>query len=52
MRYRVDWLLGDTFLRNVYSLFDLGWDTNPSEGPAYMQLLSVSIHCIIDLCAL
>ncbi|EIW64103.1 acid protease [Trametes versicolor FP-101664 SS1] len=37
-----DWLLGDTFLRNVYSLFDLGWDTNPSEGPAYMQLLSIT----------
>ncbi|KAL1951300.1 hypothetical protein VTO73DRAFT_449 [Trametes versicolor] len=37
-----DWLLGDTFMRNVYSLFDFGWDTNPSEGPAYMQLLSVT----------
>ncbi|OJT08989.1 Aspartic protease [Trametes pubescens] len=37
-----DWIVGDTFLRNVYSLFDFGSDTNPSEGPAYMQLLSVT----------
>ncbi|KAI0640059.1 aspartic peptidase domain-containing protein [Trametes polyzona] len=37
-----DWLIGATFLRNVYSLFDYGWDTNPTDGQAYMQLLSVT----------
>ncbi|KAI0828864.1 acid protease [Trametes gibbosa] len=37
-----DWLVGATFLRNVYSLFDYGWDTDPTDGQAYMQLLSVT----------
>lgn len=37
-----DWLIGDTFLRNVYSLFDYGNITNThADGPPYIQLLSV-----------
>ncbi|KAI0673776.1 aspartic peptidase domain-containing protein [Trametes maxima] len=36
-----DWLIGDSFLRNVYSLWDCGKDTDPTDGKAYMQLLSI-----------
>ncbi|KAI0652499.1 aspartic peptidase domain-containing protein [Trametes meyenii] len=36
-----DWLIGDSFLRNVYSLWDYGKDTDPTDGKAYMQLLSI-----------
>ncbi|KAL1951301.1 hypothetical protein VTO73DRAFT_450 [Trametes versicolor] len=38
-----DWLIGDTFLRNVYSLFDYGNITNThADGPPYIQLLSIT----------
>lgn len=35
-------LLGDSFMRNVYSLFNFGNWTTPVAEPAYMQILSVS----------
>lgn len=39
----VDFLLGDSFLRNVYSLYDFGnWTTAGTDGP-FMQILSVSL---------
>ena len=37
-----DLLLGDSFLRNVYSVFDYGSFFNETSKP-YIQLLSVSI---------
>lgn len=39
-----DFLLGDSFLRNVYSLYALGPEVTPVSGPppAYVQILSVS----------
>ena len=40
-----DFILGDTFLRNVYSLFDFGTWTNGVTSPPYMQLLSVGHSC-------
>jgi len=38
----VDLLLGDSFLRNVYSLFFFGEWTNSGEGIPYMQVLGVT----------
>ncbi|EIW64104.1 acid protease [Trametes versicolor FP-101664 SS1] len=37
-----DWLIGDTFMRNVYSLYDYGNMSNPNAGFPYMQLLSIT----------
>ena len=37
-----DFILGDAFLRNVYSLFAFGNWTNSSAPTPYVQLLSVS----------
>lgn len=39
-----DFLLGDSFLRNVYSLFAFGKETSTANGapPSYIQLQSVS----------
>ncbi|KDQ17315.1 hypothetical protein BOTBODRAFT_53435 [Botryobasidium botryosum FD-172 SS1] len=40
----LDYLLGDVFLRNVYSVFDFG-DTDPQtgkQGDPYMKLLSIT----------
>lgn len=40
----LDFILGDSFMRNVYALFNFGSWTNSSESapPPYIQLLSVS----------
>ena len=37
----VDAALGDTFLRNVYAVFNYGHWTQPGTGQPYVQLLSV-----------
>ena len=41
----VDIILGDSFMRNVYAVFNFGNWTNATAGatPPYMQLLSVSL---------
>ena len=39
-----DWLLGDSFMQNVYTLYDYGNDTDSSDQPSYMQFLSVSTY--------
>ncbi|KAI0828865.1 aspartic peptidase domain-containing protein [Trametes gibbosa] len=36
-----DWLIGDAFMRAVYSLYDYGNVTNPNAGSPYVQLLSI-----------
>ena len=38
----VDVILGDAFLRNVYTLFNYGNWTTPGTSLPYVQLLSVS----------
>ena len=40
-------LLGDTFLRNAYTLYNLniGNDSQAEIGP-YVQMLSVSVHVL------
>ncbi|OBZ66213.1 Aspartic protease [Grifola frondosa] len=38
----LDFLLGDTFLRNVYSLFDYGNWTTVGDGTPFMQILSTT----------
>lgn len=44
-------ILGDSFLRNVYSLFAYGPATSSATGtpPAYVQLLSVSCPVTLRL---
>ncbi|KAI0784375.1 aspartic peptidase domain-containing protein [Abortiporus biennis] len=39
---RQDMILGDSFMRNVYSLFDFGNFTTSSDGNPFMQLLSLT----------
>lgn len=40
----VDFILGDSFLRNAYALFNFGnWTNSSSEQMPYIQLLSVSM---------
>jgi hypothetical protein len=34
-------ILGDTFLRNAYAVYNFGNWTRPEEGPPYIQLVSV-----------
>ena len=41
--YLADWILGDAFLRNVYSLYDYGSLTNANDSAPFIQVLSVSI---------
>ena len=37
-----DWIVGDNFLRSVYSMYDLGdYDSNGIMGDPYMKLLSI-----------
>ncbi|KAI0334107.1 acid protease [Cubamyces sp. BRFM 1775] len=36
-----DWLIGDSFMRNIYSLYDYGNQTSPTDGNPYMQILSI-----------
>jgi saccharopepsin len=37
-----DWLIGDNFLRSVYSIYDFGdFDTSGKMGNPYMKLLSI-----------
>ena len=43
-----DFLIGDSFLRNVYSLYDFGAFLNESTTP-FIQLLSVSLSFTFDL---
>ncbi|KAH8079070.1 aspartic peptidase domain-containing protein [Cristinia sonorae] len=38
----VDFILGDTFLRNVYSLYDFGSWARVGDTPPYMQILSIT----------
>ena len=38
-----DWLIGDSFMRNIYSLYDYGNQTSQTDGNPYMQILSVCI---------
>lgn len=43
----LDFILGDAFMRNVYSLYDFGnWTAVPApsgaDDPPFMQLLAVS----------
>lgn len=38
-----DIILGDSFMRNVYALFNFGNWTTPGDKPPYVQLLSVSV---------
>lgn len=40
----LDFILGDSFMRNVYAVFNFGNWTNTTEGaaPPYIQLLPVS----------
>jgi len=38
----VDFILGDSFLRNAYSLFFFGEWTNSGTGTPYMQVLSIT----------
>ena len=38
--FAADWLFGDTFLRNVYSLWGYGNVSEPTSKP-YLQMLSV-----------
>lgn len=37
-----DFILGDAFLKNVYSVYDFGNWTEVGTGEPYMQILSVS----------
>jgi len=40
--YAFDWLIGDNFLRSVYSVYDFGdFDNNGVMGDPYMKLLSI-----------
>ncbi|KAH9897762.1 aspartic peptidase domain-containing protein [Cubamyces lactineus] len=36
-----DWLIGDSFMRNIYSLYDYGNQTSKADGNPYMQILSI-----------
>ncbi|OCH94399.1 acid protease [Obba rivulosa] len=40
--FGIDWILGDAFLRNVYSLFNFGNYTASGSGAPFIQLLSVT----------
>lgn len=43
-------LLGDTFLRNVYTLYNLGvGNANPIQSGPYVQMLSVSTRRYLGL---
>ena len=46
---RADLILGDTFLRNVYALFDYGNWTRADDGPPFVQLLSVRVFLGLSL---
>ncbi|KAL0948548.1 hypothetical protein HGRIS_011108 [Hohenbuehelia grisea] len=37
-----DWLLGDSFLRNVFSLYEFGSWTSVADSPPHVKLLSVT----------
>lgn len=39
----VDMILGDTFLRNVYALYNYGAWTRADDGSPYIQLVSVRV---------
>ncbi|OSD03309.1 acid protease [Trametes coccinea BRFM310] len=36
-----DWLIGDSFMRNIYTLYDYGNQTDPKDGLPYIQMLSI-----------
>ncbi|KAH9948706.1 aspartic peptidase domain-containing protein [Amylocystis lapponica] len=42
---KLDFILGDTFMRNVYSLFDFGHWTEGGKGLPFMQILSHRRRC-------
>ena len=43
---RLDFILGDTFMRNVYSLFDFGNFAKVGDSDPFIQLLSVCPYII------
>lgn len=45
-------ILGDTFLRNAYALFNYGNWTRADDGAPYMQLLSVRPLSLSLCCAM
>ncbi len=47
---RTDFVLGASFLRNVYILFNFGDYTSGRTGSPYIQLLSVRIQTLPLLC--
>jgi hypothetical protein len=45
----LDFILGDSFLRNVYSLYDFGSWTSVVDSAPFMKLLSVRSHPFLPL---